>query len=318
MKIPAKEYSSFRGMVKKLLDEGKLVRLRRGRIGVPSEMNLVVGPIAISRAGVGLVYTDDSRPVEIQPQHLDTALEGDRVMVRIDATKDDKSFGRVIKIVERANQSFVGTFQKGRHFSWVVPDMKRLHRNIYIPNRLSMKAGDGEKVAVKITVWEQPHLNPEGEIIERLGFPGDPKTAMLTVMRTYNLPEEFPPDVLSEAQKAASLGGPKEMRQRRDFTDWTIYTIDPVDAKDFDDAVTVTKTAEGYRLGVFIADVSHYVRSDTVLDKEAFERGNSVYLPGDVIPMLPESLSNDVCSLKPNTRRLVYGVMKMVRCCVAK
>ncbi len=309
MKIPAREYSDFRDTVKKLLDDGKLVRLRRGRIGVPSEMNLVVGKIAISRAGVGLVFAEDSRPVEIQPQHLDTALGGDRVMVRIDATKDNKAYGRVIKIIERANQSFVGTFQKGRHFSWVVPDMKRLHRNIYIPNRLSLRAGDGEKVAVKITVWEQPHLNPEGEIIERLGFPGDPKTAMLTVMRTYNLPEEFPPDVLTEAQKAARLGGPKEMRGRRDFTDWTIYTIDPVDAKDFDDAVTVTKTADGYRLGVFIADVSHYVRSDTALDKEAFDRGNSVYLPGDVIPMLPESLSNEVCSLKPNTRRLVYGVI---------
>lgn len=309
MKIPAREYREFRDTVKRLLDEGKLVRLRRGRIGVPSEMNLVIGRISISRSGVGQVYSDDSKSVEIPPQYLDTALEGDRVLVRIDSSSDVKAVGRVIKIIERANQSYVGTFQKGRHFSWVVPDMKRLHRNIYIPNRLSLRAVDGEKVTVKITLWEQPHLNPEGEVIERLGTPGDPKTAMLTVMRSYNLPEEFPPEVVKEAEKISNLAGPSEMQSRRDFTDWTVYTIDPVDAKDYDDAVTVTRTAKGYRLGVFIADVSHYVRSDTTLDREAFNRGNSVYLPGSVIPMLPENLSNDICSLKPNVRRLVYSTI---------
>lgn len=307
--IAGTDYSTFRDLIKQLMEDGKLVRLRRGRIGIPSEMNLVVGNISITRSGSGTLDTDGGEAVLIPPNLIDTALDGDRVMVRIEVDENENQYGRVIKIVERADRTLVGVFKRGARFSFVTPDNKKIARDIYVANRLSRKAVDGERVVVRILSWEDAYRNPEGEVVECLGMPGETGADILTVVRSFNLSEEFPPQVEREAETAASLMNRAEFGRRRSFTDETVYTIDPSDAKDFDDAVTVTDTGRGFRLGVFIADVSHFVRSDTALDKEAFDRGNSVYLPGQVIPMLPEKLSNDLCSLKPNRRRLVYAVL---------
>jgi len=309
LQIANKDYPSFRRLVKQMLEEGKLVNLRRGRIGVPSELNLVVGVVAISKAGIGTLMSEAGDPIVIASQDLSTALDGDKIMVRVGATVEDQLTGKVIKVLERSQKNIVGVFHLGRHFHFVVPDKKRIHRDIYIPKALSKKACDGERVVVRITEWDEPYRNPEGEVVERLGLPGKPGVDLLTIIKTYNLPEEFPPEVLVEAEAVEELFNRKEMSGRRDFTRDVVYTIDPADAKDFDDAVSVTKTAKGYRLGVFIADVSHFVRDNSALDREAFNRGNSVYLPGQVIPMLPEKLSNDLCSLKPNRRRLTYAVL---------
>ncbi|MCP4704555.1 MAG: VacB/RNase II family 3'-5' exoribonuclease, partial [candidate division Zixibacteria bacterium] len=164
-------------------------------------------------------------------------------------------------------------------------------------------------VVIKINLWDDPRHNPEGEVIERLGFPGNPKTDIRTIIRKYDLSEDFPANVTSQAIESEKHFTDTEKTRREDFTNDIIYTIDPADAKDHDDAISVEKIKEGYRLGVYIADVSHFVRSDTVLDKEAFERGNSVYLPGLVIPMIPESLSNNLCSLKPNQDRYVFAAI---------
>jgi len=199
-------------------------------------------------------------------------------------------------------------FHTSRHFAFVKPDNPRLHRDLYIPPRDTLGADDGEKVLATLTLWDDPYLNPEGRVVERLGFPGDPGVDMLTVIKSYGLPEEFPVEVLHEAEKAYLRMTQDEIDRRLDLTKECLYTIDPADAKDHDDAVSVEKISGGYRLGVHIADVSYFVREGSALDREGFKRGNSVYLPGMVIPMLPEALSNDVCSLKPNRKRLAYSV----------
>jgi len=309
LKIPNSKYNHFRSMVKNMIDEGKLVRLRRGRIGIPSEMNLVVGPISIARTGIGTIYTESGEPIIVPKADTYTALDGDRVMVRIEHDDQDERFGRVIRIVERVERKILGVYYHGAGFNYVVPDDRKIGRDIYISRKPALGAREGDRVVVKISGWDDVYRNPEGDIIEVLGRPGDPGVDMLTVRRSYNLPEEFPQKVIDQAQAAVKYFSGNEIRRRRSFTRDIIYTIDPADAKDHDDAVSVSRTRQGYRLGVYIADVSHFVRPDTELDKEAFARGNSVYLPGMVIPMLPEAISNDLCSLRPNRRRLAYAIL---------
>ncbi|PKK84448.1 MAG: ribonuclease R [candidate division Zixibacteria bacterium HGW-Zixibacteria-1] len=307
--VTEKEYVAFRRLIKELIDSGRLVDLRGGKIGVPSDMNLVVGTIAITRGGKGTIFTEAGEPVVIDSPNLLTALDGDKVMVRVGSRPEQELQGTVIKVIERAEKDIVGIFQRGKHFSTVIPDDKKVRRNIYVPNTLSKEAGDGERVVAKISAWDDPYRNPEGEVLDVLGKPGDQGVDIKTVIRSFNLPRDFPPAVIEEAGKVGAYLSSGEIKRRRDFTREVVYTIDPIDAKDFDDAITVSKTPNGYRLGVFIADVSFYVRDNTQLDREAFNRGNSVYLPGMVIPMLPEELSNDLCSLKPNKKRLVYAII---------
>jgi len=307
--IAEKEYPAFRKLVNKLIEEGKLVDLRGNKIGVPSELNLVVGQIAITRKGLGTVFSDSGEPVVIETAKLLTALDGDRVMIRVGTSPDQEMQGTVIKILERAESNIVGIFQKGRHFSTIIPDDKKVRRNIYVPNALSKGANNGDRVVAHITAWDDPYRNPEGTVTEVLGRPGEQGVDMKTIIKSFNLPQEFTKVILAEAKKAAGLFTAAEIKRRRDFSKETVYTIDPHDAKDFDDAVTVTKTKQGYRLGVFIADVSFFVQEGSQLDLDAFNRGNSVYLPGMVLPMLPEELSNNLCSLKPNRKRLAYAVI---------
>jgi len=308
--IPAPEYAAFRKTVKGLLQSGELVRLKRGRVGLADQMDIVVGLLTITRSGTGfLIREGEDEDILIPSHELLTAFDGDKVMVRLRGRYQGREAGTVIKILERAERNIVGLFRKERHFSLVVPDNPRIHRDIYIPESLTGDATDGDKVVVKISSWEDPCRNPEGEVIETLGRPTDPGVDMLTVIRSFGLSQEFPPEVMSDAEKAAARLTKQDQHHRRDFTKECIYTIDPADAKDHDDAVSVTKTLTGYRLGVHIADVSHFVEPGSALDLEAFDRGNSVYLPGMVIPMIPEVLSNDVCSLKPNRRRLAHSVI---------
>ncbi len=309
LNITKKEYTKFRSYVKELIDDGQLVKLRRGRIGIPSEMNLIVGIVSISRNGIGSIILETGEPIVIPRADTFTALDGDKVMVRIEVDYKDDRYGKVIKVLNRTRQDILGIFHKSDNTNFVTPDDKRIRLDIFLAGGKTKNAIEGERVVVKINLWDDPHHNPEGEIIERLGFPGNPGTDLLTIIRRYNLPEKFPAKVSQQARASDKYFTKEEQVHREDFTNEIIYTIDPADAKDHDDAISVEKTKDGYRLGVYIADVSHFLKSDTPLDKEAFERGNSVYLPGRVIPMLPESLSNNLCSLKPNRHRLVYAVL---------
>ncbi len=309
LNVTKNEYVKFRSYVKELIDDGQLVKLRRGRIGIPSEMNLIVGIVSISRNGIGSIILETGEPIVIPRADTFTALDGDKVMVRIEVDYKDDRYGKVIKVLDRTRQDILGIFHKGDNINFVTSDDRRIRRDIFLAGGKTKKAIEGERVVAKINLWDDPHRNPEGEIIERLGFPGNPRTDLLTIIRKYNLPEEFPAKVSQQAKASDKYFTEAERKRREDFTNEIIYTIDPADAKDHDDAISVEKTKDGYRLGVYIADVSHFVKSDALLDKEAFERGNSVYLPGRVIPMLPESLSNNLCSLKPNRHRLVYSVL---------
>jgi ribonuclease R len=308
--INQNDYPAFRRTVKKLLDEGKLVRLKRNRIGIPEEMDLVTGTISVTKAGMGFVAGDNrDDEIYVAPRDLNTAFDGDRVMVRLKPGVGfkGKKEGIVITIVERRTTKLVGTFHIGEHYDYVEPDSKNIGRDIYITKDRGNGARNGEKVVVSVDDWTNPYLNPEGEIIERLGQPGDPGVDMLAIIREYDLPTEFSQKVLDEADAAAE-GWSAEVKRRIDLCQLTTLTIDPTDARDFDDAVSIERKNGHYRLGVHIADVSYFVRSNTSLDKEAFERGTSVYFPDRVIPMLPEQLSNDVCSLRPNRKRLTYSI----------
>ncbi len=309
--ISQRDYPAFRRAVKKLLDEGKLVRLKRNRLGLPEEMDLVTGTISVTKSGMGFVAGDNrDDEIYIAPRDLHTAFNGDRVMVRLKPGVGfkGKKEGIVINIVERRTSKLVGVYHVGEHSDYVEPDSKNIGRDIYIAKDRSGGALDGEKVVAAVDDWTNPYLNPEGEVIERLGRPGDPGVDMLAIIREYDLPTEFPQKVLDEADAVAEDWS-AEVKRRIDLCPLTTLTIDPTDAKDFDDAVSIEMKNGHYRLGVHIADVSHFVRSNSVLDKEAFERGTSVYFPDRVIPMLPERLSNDVCSLRPNRKRLTYSVV---------
>lgn len=313
--IPHTSYTSFRKTVKSLLDTGELVKLKRGRIGLVQQMDIVVGEISITRGGIGFVPQEGAkRDIMIPMSSLSTALDSDRVMVRFTGIQTskyygDRQLGTVVKILERTQRNIVGVFQQGKHFAYVSPDNARIHRDIYIPAEQTTGILDGQKVVCVITEWDDSALNPVGEITEVLGFPNEPGVDMLTVIKNFNLPEEFPAEIIDEAERTTARDISDEMKSRLDLTHECIYTIDPSDAKDYDDAVSVEETTKGYRLGVHIADVSFWVKPGTKLDTEAFNRGNSVYLPGMVIPMLPEVLSNDACSLRPNRKRLAHSII---------
>ncbi|HOP07422.1 MAG TPA: ribonuclease R [candidate division Zixibacteria bacterium] len=307
--VPKPDYVKFKRSIKSLLESGDLVRLKRNRVGLASEMNVVVGEISITRTGVGFVPHEGHEDIMIPASQLGTALDRDKVMVRLGSFRGERQTGSVVRVIQRADRKIVGVFKHGPSFSFVTADNPHIHRDILIPESETLGAAEGEKVVARLTVWDDPYRNPEGKIVERLGRPGDPGVDMLTIIKSFDLPEEFPPEVLEEAERRAVIPGKAELVDRTDFTSDCIYTIDPADAKDFDDAVSVEKRSDGYRLGVHIADVSYYVVAGSVIDTEAFRRGNSVYLPGTVIPMIPEILSNDVCSLNPNRRRLTHSIV---------
>ena len=320
--------------VRKTLHElehaGEIVRIRKNRYVLPSEADLVTGKLSIHQAGYGFLVPEKAGEPDIfiAAENTGTAMNGDRVVARISRdvpprrakvragqAAQHRSEGRVIRILERARDTIVGTLQQSRNFYYVVPDDPRLVHDVYVqvPSRgkLPKTPTRDDKVVVRLEAWESRHVNPEGEIIEVLGAATAPGIDMLSIIRKYDLPTAFPKSVLDEANRIPQSAEQKLIQGREDLRDQFIVTIDPDDARDFDDAINVEKidNTGGWRLGVHIADVSAYVTPDSALDREARRRGNSVYLPDRVIPMLPERLSNGVCSLNPDVDRLTHSVL---------
>ena len=307
---------------------GEIVRIRKNRYVLPSEADLVAGKLSIHQAGYGFLVPEKSSEPDIfvAAENTGTAMNGDKVVVRISRdipqrrakaraglTLRHRSEGRVIRILERARDTIVGTLQHSKNFYYVVPDDPRLVHDVYVqsPGRRSQTAATvGDKVVVRLEDWQSRHVNPEGEIIEVLGRSDAPGVDMLSIIRKYGLPTEFPKSVLDEANRIPRSVEQRMIEGREDLRDQFIVTIDPDDARDFDDAIDVGKIDHdgAWRLAVHIADVSAYVTPDSALDREAKRRGNSVYLPDRVIPMLPERLSNGVCSLNPDVDRLTFSV----------
>src|SRR5437773_4836308 len=314
------ERVALRKTLRELERAGQIARIRKNRYVLPAEADLIAGKLSIHQVGYGFLTpeTPGGPDVFIAAENIGTAMHGDRVVARISRdTPDDRikgrREGRVIRILERAHDTIVGTLQQSRNFYYVVPDDPRFVHDIYVHPERDQQPGTsanvGDKVVVRLEPWESRHVNPEGEIIEVLGPASAPGIDMLSIIRKYHLPAEFPKDVLDQAERISERINARQLEGREDLRKDFIVTIDPDDARDFDDAIQVEKTNTGWRLGVHIADVAGYVEPGSALDREARRRGNSVYLPDRVIPMLPERLSNGVCSLNPGVDRLTYSVL---------
>ncbi|CFX74023.1 Cold shock protein [Syntrophomonas zehnderi OL-4] len=308
LELPDEAKGKFSAIIGKLEKEGEIVRTRRDKYGLPEMMNIYRGIIRLSQRGYGILVPDQpgAQEIFVYGRNLNGAMHGDRVMVRIQerAAADQRPEGEVIRAIERANQELVGTIQKGRHILQVIPDDPRQIYPVNVKPRKNLPVKKGDKVLVKITGWPDKNKYPEGTIVEIFGRQGQPGVDMQIVIKKHALREEFPPPVIAEAQKVTIPVSSQEISRRRDLRDLRTVTIDGEDAKDLDDAISIEKTPGGYRLGVHIADVSHYVREDSKLDKEAFARGTSVYLIDKVLPMLPPELSNGICSLNARQDRL--------------
>jgi ribonuclease R len=315
--------NAVRKTLRELEHAGEIARIRKNRYILPVKADLVAGKLSIHQVGYGFLVpeTPGEPDVFIAAENIGTAMHGDRVVVRISRDAPygrikGRREGRVIRILERAHDTIVGTLQRSRNFYYVVPDDPRFVHDIYVrpasqnlkeDRRSQTAARVGDKVVVRLDAWESRHVNPEGEIIEVLGPATAPGIDMLSIIRKFHLPAEFPKEVLNQAERIPDKINPRQLEGREDLRKEFIVTIDPDDARDFDDAIQVEKNKNGWRLGVHIADVAAYVEPGSALDREARRRGNSAYLPDRVIPMLPERLSNGVCSLNPGVDRLTHS-----------
>lgn len=317
LKLNAGERREYRRALDDLVARGVVARVRKDRFVLAGEADLVAGTISVTSQGFAFVVPEPPATmpdIYIAEEDTGVAMHGDKVLVRlhrqprVPGRREDKPAGRVIRILERAHDTLVGTLQKSKMFYYVVPDDPRFIHDIY--TRPAHGAQVGDKVVVKLAEWTSRHINPEGEIIERLGRADAPGVDILSIIRNHRLPLEFHEQTLAEAAAIPTALPAAEVARRLDLRHEFIITIDPDDAKDFDDAVHVTELpGGGWQLGVHIADVCHYVKPDSALDREARHRGNSVYLVDRVIPMLPEKLSNILCSLRPREDRLTVSCL---------
>jgi ribonuclease R len=299
-------------LLEDLVERGLLAQLERGKFKLKNANNAITGTVDFTQGGAAYVISEEiEHDVYIAERYTNAALNGDTVKVHLFPNRlGKKPEGEIIEILERKKTDFVGNVQLGKGFAFVVPDSNKVNVDFFVPKDKLNGAKDGEKVVVKLVDWGKGQKNPTGEIIKVLGMPGDHNTEMHAILEEYELPYEFPDSVLRDAEKLSLDNSPEEVAKRRDFRGTTTFTIDPFDAKDFDDALSIKKLANGnYEIGVHIADVTHYLKKGTILDDEAYDRATSVYLVDRVVPMLPEVLSNDLCSLKPNVDRLCFSAV---------
>ncbi len=309
--IPQEQKRTFRKFLKDMVLRGELVRIRGGRYGLPSRMNLVTGELACHPDGFGFVTPDEGgADIFIPPRRLNGAMHGDRVVVRIEARRrgGEKREGSIIRVLSRAHKRIVGRFVRLKGVRFVIPSNERILERIMIPPGKSGRAKDGEIVEAEITKWPTSWQAPLGRVAEILGDSTDPDVEIDIIARKYDLPRRFPRQVVKEAKKIPPELLPEDLAGRVDLRQLNICTIDGEKARDFDDAVAIEKKDGHYILYVSIADVSHYVKEGSPLDKEASLRGTSVYFPDRCIPMLPENLSNGICSLNPGEDRLALTV----------
>jgi ribonuclease R len=298
-------------VLEELVENDNLQSVQRGKYKLKSRIGAITGMVEIQPQGFAYVVSEElEKPVLVSSRNLNHAMDGDKVKVQLYAIrKKQQPEGEVVEIVERAKSTFVGTISKSPNYSFFIPSGK-VPFDIFIPNEKLNGAKDGQKVIAKIIEWPARAKNPFGEVIEVLGDVGDNNTEMHAILAEFDLPLRFPEKVLKAAEKIPDEIPEEEIAQRRDVRDVTTFTIDPHDAKDFDDALSVRKLENGFwEVGVHIADVSYYVKPGTILDDEAYERSTSVYLVDRVVPMLPEKLSNGVCSLRPNEDKLCFSAI---------
>ncbi|MFT5127210.1 MAG: ribonuclease R [Rhodothermales bacterium] len=306
LQVPDGQLQAVSDILHDLKHEGVVVNLKHKGLALARKADVMSGRIVFTRGGAAFVNCPASkREVFIPPRDTGTAMPNDQVLVRLRPNRrgGNTMEGTVVRVEERASSTVVGTLSQGKHVWFVEPLRATIQHKIMVADPGEAELGD--RVLVRIAEWDDPQLNPEGEIVEVIGPADDAALDTLSVIRAYELPMEFPIEVIQEAETAvideASFEGRLDFRRR------FVFTIDPKTAKDYDDAISIEKSKGGWKLGVHIADVSHFVTPGSALDREALKRGTSVYLPDRVIPMLPEQLSNGLCSLHENRDRLAFS-----------
>lgn len=284
----------------------------RGKFRYKHTDHYIVGKVDLTTKGSAYVISEElEQDVYITPKNTNTALQDDLVKVLMYAQrKNKKPEGEIVEILERARTEFVGTIELSKNYGFLVPDSRKMLVDIYIPKENLNGAKQGQKAVAKITDWPPKASSPFGSITEVLGNPGEHEVEMHAILAQYGLPRDFSREIELEAERIPDQISEKEISKRRDFRDVLTFTIDPADAKDFDDAISFQKLENGhFEIGVHIADVSHYIEENSILDQEAVERATSVYLVDRVVPMLPEKLSNGVCSLRPQEEKLCFSAV---------
>jgi len=295
-----------------LKQNGFVIEKEVGKFTIKQTKNYLTGTIDFtSQATAFVVIGEGQSDIFIPFKRTKDALQGDLVKIVLNQRHGGKrKEGEVVEVLQRARTQFVGTLRLSQKFAFVIPDNTKLHVDFFVNLSKIKGAKDGQKVQVKMTEWRQGEQNPTAEVVEVFGFPGEHNTEIHAIMAEYGLPEHFSDEVEYYARKLNLEIDPKEIKRRRDFREITTFTIDPYDAKDFDDALSLLKLDNGnWEVGVHIADVTHYLKPGTVLDKEAVNRATSVYLVDRVIPMLPEVLSNFVCSLRPKEEKYTFSAV---------
>jgi ribonuclease R len=311
LNVPKEQREELKQVLNLLLAEGKISVSKKGKFG-KAEAFALVGVFSGNARGFGFVAIEgQEEDVFIPADRTGGALHGDKVQIVIDSERrGGRPEGTVVRILEHANETLVGTYQKGKGYGFVVPDNQKISKDIFIPQGCDQGAVSGHKVMVKIRDFgEKKGKKPEGVITEILGHIHDPGVDILSIVRAYNLPEDFPGAVKNQLKQVPDEVKKDSWAGRKDLRDLPTVTIDGEEAKDLDDAISIERAGDGYRLGVHIADVSHYVQEHTPLDEEAFKRGTSVYLVDRVIPMLPHKLSNGICSLNEGEDRLALSCL---------
>ena len=314
-----REKDQVKSILEQLSTQGSLVEMNRGKyklnpklVNAIAKANTVTGIVDMKATGKAYIICPDlSEDVFIESNNTNHALNGDKVKVHLfPKRKDRRPEGVIVEIVERAKKQFVGIVHVSKRFAFLVPDSQLINVDIYIPLTALKGAKHGQKAVALITDWPEKATNPIGEIIHVLGQPGENNVEMNAILAEFDFPLEFPKAAEDEALRIKNEVAPEELYKRRDFRDIWTCTIDPVDAKDFDDALSLQKMPDGnWEVGVHIADVSHYVTPGSAIDTEAYERGTSIYLVDRTIPMLPEQLSNLVCSLRPDEEKLCFSAV---------
>ena len=296
-----------------LVEEGKITLSKRGKYS-KGQAKRITGTFQANIRGFGFVMVEgEDEDIFIPGENVNGAFQGDEVECIITGAPGGKrKEGKIVRIVSHQVKKIVGLYEKSKSFGFVRPDNQRYLKDIYIPAGKEMDAMDGHKVVVELTSYGQEHAKPEGKIVEIIGHVNDPGADILSIVKDYDLPTEFPEKVLNQAVRVGKDVSEADCAGRLDLRDWQMVTIDGEDAKDLDDAVSLTMKDENYQLGVHIADVTNYVQEKSALDREALKRGTSVYLADRVIPMLPHVLSNGICSLNAGEDRLALSCIMTV------
>ncbi len=313
LQIPREQRDELKEILDALVEEGKIALSKRGKYS-KGKTERLKGIFQANPRGFGFITPESGGDdVFVPEENINGAFQGDEVEFIITGTPGGRRReGRVVRVLSHSVTHIVGLYEKNKNYGFVRPDNQRYLTDIYIPEGKSMDAVSGHKVVVELTSYGGEHMKPEGYVVEIIGHINDPGTDILSIVKDYDLPVEFPEKVLNQAVRVGKDVSDADRQGRKDLREWMMVTIDGEDAKDLDDAVSVTKEGGNFRLGVHIADVTNYVQERSALDREALKRGTSVYLADRVIPMLPHKLSNGICSLNAGEDRLALSCIMTV------